>query len=193
LTHRLLVVCTANVCRSPVAAALLRRALDAAPDGSSWHVSSAGTSPVRAPLDPNTIAAAAAIGIDVAGHASRHLDAEVLRNDGTDLVLTMTRAQLREVVGLDLSWWPRTFTLKELARRAECAAPAAPGEPVEAWLARLAGDRRAASLMRPDPADDVADPYGLARRAHDETIHELDALVTTLVAHGPWQHRPSAC
>ena len=184
--RHVLIVCTANVCRSPVAAALLERALRASSD--EWTVRSAGTSPVRAALDPNTIAAAAAAGIPIDTHASRHLDRTIVQTDGADLVLTMTRAHLRDVIGVDPAAWPRTFTLKELARRASVVPPAEPGESLAAWLQRVAVDRQAVAMMKPDPADDVADPYGLARRAHDRMVVEVGDLVDSIVRLGPWRH-----
>jgi protein-tyrosine phosphatase len=188
MSPRVLVVCTANVCRSPVAAGLLRRALTSRPTaaGKDWIVASAGTAPVRADVDPNTIAAAAAIGLDVRHHIARHLDREILHRDGADLVLTMTRAHLREVVGIDMSWWPRTFTLKELVRRATMTPPATPDEMLDSWLARVSAGRRASALLRPDPSDDIADPYGLPRRAHDEMVRELTELVAAFTLRVPW-------
>jgi protein-tyrosine phosphatase len=178
MTGRILVVCTANVCRSPVAAGLLKRAL---PTVDAWSVRSAGTASFRVPLDPNTVTAAADVGIDIGAHVPRVLDREILHGDGADLVLTMTRAHLREVVAIDASWWPRAFTLKELVRRASAEPRRPTGEPLADWLARLTVGRRAAAMMRPDPADDVDDPYGMPRRAHVQMVRELGDLIDVLV------------
>ena len=71
-------------------------------------------------------------------------------------------------------------------RRASVASPAAPGEPLDAWLGRLAVGRRAADMIKPDPDDDVEDPYGLPRRAHRAMVEELSGLVDALVRLGPW-------
>jgi protein-tyrosine phosphatase len=192
MTRRLLVVCTANVCRSPVAEQLLAQRLARLQDsdGERWTVRSAGTSNVRAAPDPNTAAAAAAAGIDVTAHTARHLDASILRHDGADLTLVMTRAHLRDVISIDLAWWPRTFTLKELVRRAGQHSPAAPGEPFGSWLARVAAGRRAAGMITPDGSDDLRDPYGRPRQAHDEMVGEVDALVDNLLRLGPWEPAP---
>jgi protein-tyrosine phosphatase len=190
MTGRILVVCTANVCRSPVAAGLLQRALGSSDD--AWSVRSAGTASFRAALDPNTVAAAADAGLDLATHVPRHLGRDVLQHDGADLVLTMTRAHLREVVAIDASWWPRAFTLKELVRRASAAPPGPAGEPLADWLGRLAVGRRAAAMLRPDPADDVDDPYGMPRRAHVEMVRQLRDLIDVLVRLGPWRAPPAS-
>ena len=104
-------------------------------------------------------------------------------------MLTMTRAHLRDVVALDPAWWPRTFTMKELVRRASEAAPATADEGLTSWLTRVATGRRAADLIKPDAGDDVADPYGASRSAHDAMVHELGTLVDTLVRLGPWRRR----
>jgi protein-tyrosine phosphatase len=175
---RILVVCTANVCRSPVAERLLARHLASA--GIAAGVRSAGTVGGRLDVHPHTVVAAAGYEVDLTDHVSRRLTGELLGTEGADLVVTMAREHLREVVALDPDAWPRTFTLKELARRALDAPPTAPrGDPTTAWSTwrtAIADGRRAADLLRPDPADDVADPYGGPARHHAEMVAELDAL-----------------
>jgi protein-tyrosine phosphatase len=183
MVRHLLVVCTANVCRSAVAERMLARELAGRRDvdGHEWIVRSAGTADLRAPMDRNTIAAAAAIGLDLGDHRARHLTKEILATDGADLVLTMTREHLRHVVGMDPSAWPRTFTLKEFARRADAIRPAAvESGGVAEWLERVRADRRAADLMRPDPSDDIADPYGAPRREHDLMLTGVRGPVVVL-------------
>ncbi len=93
MSHPVLVVCTADLCRAPVAAGLQRRALDAASGGrSTWVVSSAQTSLVRARLDRSTVATAAAVEVDLSAKVLRHVDSEVLRSVGADLTLTISLA-----------------------------------------------------------------------------------------------------
>ena len=148
-------------------------------------VTSAGTADIWPEIDRNTVDAAAAAGIDLSDHRRRTLSGELVGTDGADLVLTMTRAQLRLVAALDAGAWPRTFTLLELARRA-VAVPAEPDESVTAWLRRVASDRRAAEMMGADAADDVADPYGGSPREHAAMVRQVGEAVTALVRHGPW-------
>lgn len=188
----MLVVCTANVCRSPVAELLLGRALADRPDvdGIDWAITSAGTGRYAAPLDPNTIRAASDVGIEVSEHRPRVLDRNILAEEGADLVLTMTRAHLPDVVGLDPAAWPRTFTLKELARRANSLEPPRTGEGFSGWLARMAEGRRARDMLHGDPLDDVADPYGLPKRHHVEMIAEVAHQVELLMQCGPWSIAP---
>lgn len=190
VTRHALVVCTANLCRSPVGERLLARALADRRDidGEYWTVSSAGTGQYSASLDPSTIAAADAVGIDIRDHESRFITAELLATDGADLIITMTRGHLRDVVATDPDTWPRTFTLKELARRTAAASPPYPPETFTAWRARIAAGRRASDLLRPDANDDVADPYGGPRGGHTTMIAELQVAIDTIVTRGPWLH-----
>jgi len=87
---RILVVCAGNICRSPLAEALLRRALGAR--GVEAEVTSAGLSaepglPASDGLGP----AARSRGVDLSRHRSRRLQASDLRE--ADIVLVMTAAQ----------------------------------------------------------------------------------------------------
>ena len=188
MTRRLLVVCTANLCRSPSVERLLQRRLDGLVDieGHEWVVRSAGTVRTGAAMDPNTLLVARAVGLDLSAHASRALDSEILSTDGADHVLTMTREHLRVVVGIDPAVWPRAFTLKEIVRRASTIPRARPDEGLSGWLCRVAEGRLAAEMMRPDPMDDIDDPYGAPRREHERMLTEVDALVEQLVLLGPW-------
>ena len=147
---------------------------------------------MRAPLDENTIAAAAAAGIELADHRARQLTSSLLATDGADLVLVMTRAQLRQVVAVDTEAWARTFTLKELVRRTATTAAPTSEEGFDGWLRRVAADRRPADLMSLDPLDDVTDPYGLPRPAHVAMVDELAREIEQLVRQGPWTCRSEA-
>jgi protein-tyrosine phosphatase len=188
MTRHLLVVCTANVCRSPVAEHLLRQRLAdrCDGDGESWVVHSAGIGRYRMEVDAQTRRAVAPFGVDLSGHRPRVLDAATVVTEGANLVLTMTREHLRTVAALVPQAWPRTFTLKELARRSGATGPPRPGESVPAWLQRLSAGRKAGHLLQPDASDDVADPYGLSQRHYDVMVSEvrdaIDVLLSTLWA-----------
>lgn len=85
-----LVVCTGNICRSPMAEALLRQA---AP---GLHVSSAGLAAlVGHPADAMAQTLMAEKGLDVSGHRARQLTPEGVL--GADLVLTMELGQQRAI------------------------------------------------------------------------------------------------
>ena len=82
----ILMVCEGNVCRSPLAQALLSRALP------TVRVSSAGTRAlVGQPADRLAIELAQEHGMDLSQHVAKELSGEHLR--GADIVLAMTGAQ----------------------------------------------------------------------------------------------------
>jgi protein-tyrosine phosphatase len=180
---RILTVCTANVCRSPVAERLLARQLEAV--GRPAVVRSAGTHGGSLPVHRHTLDAASTLGVDLSDHVSRALTAEMLDTEGADLVIAMTREHLRHAVAMQPTAWPRTFTLKELVRRASTAGLAL-GDDVADWTGELATGRRTADLISAHPDDDVADPYGGAARGHVAMAHELEALCAELARYvGP--------
>lgn len=178
---RILVVCTANICRSPVAERLLQRHLTDA--GHPVVVTSAGVAASPRGPHPDTIAAAAHAHIDLSAHRSRTVTREIVDRDGRDLVVTLTRDHLRHVVGLAPDAWTRTFTLKELARRAALVEGTFPTW--AEWSAAMAAGRRPADLLRPDPNDDLADPYGRPVLQHVVMVHEVDDLTTRLARRLP--------
>ncbi|MBI4772494.1 MAG: low molecular weight protein arginine phosphatase, partial [Chloroflexi bacterium] len=85
----ILVVCTANVCRSPIAQALLSERLRRADPHGGWRVSSAGTwaRPGQSASESGQIVMARR-GLDLSRHRSRIVSRELLQ--GADLVLVMT-------------------------------------------------------------------------------------------------------
>jgi protein-tyrosine-phosphatase len=85
-----LVVCTANICRSPMAAALLRHALDAEPEPlRSLEVVSAGVvARAGEPVTDHSVTTLKKVGIDISKHVSRPLTQELL--DHALVVLCMT-------------------------------------------------------------------------------------------------------
>lgn len=87
----LLVVCHGNICRSPVAAGLLRRAL--APCGIA--VQSAGLIGFNRPAPAEAIGAAACHGLDLSAHRSRLVTVDLIRT--ADLIVVMDAAQQRQI------------------------------------------------------------------------------------------------
>lgn len=85
----LLFVCTGNLCRSPMAAAILRRLLDEDPSRRHWQVRSAGLWAAEGePASIGAIAAMAERGIDLTCHSSRRLTRALVEE--ADLILGMT-------------------------------------------------------------------------------------------------------
>ncbi len=108
---RLVVLCTGNTCRSPLAAAALREEL--AEDGERIEIVSAGTAAAEGqPASAGALAAGGRDGLDLSGHRARRASGELLR--GADLVLVMEPGHRRAAIALGappdrthvLSEWP---------------------------------------------------------------------------------------
>jgi protein-tyrosine phosphatase len=181
----ILMLCTANICRSVMAQALLSAHLAAL--GTPADVASAGMlGDGQRPPDAVT-ALLAARGLDVSAHRSRRVTTADLA--AADLVLGLAREHVRQATVMLPAVWPRAFTLRELARRGRAAGPRAPGQPLAAWLAGAAGDRDRRSLLGRDRADDVADPYGGPLAGYQATLLLIDELAGEVAALG-WPARP---
>ena len=151
-----LVLCTANRCRSVMSEALLARKI--AEFGMFVPVRSAGLVGGGEPAPPEVISTMAAYGLDVSHHRSHLVTAPDLREAG--LVLAMAREHVRHAVVTEPAVWPHVFTLKELARRGDQVGPRMPAEPLAGWLARVHDGRARAALLGDSADDDVADPFG---------------------------------
>lgn len=160
-----------------MAAALLRLRLEAADP--TIAVGSAGLLEGGHPAPPEALVTMARFGADLSGHRSVQVSPELLR--GADLVLGMTRRHVRELAVLDPEGFPRTFTLKELVRRAERAGPRGADEAMEDWLARVSAGRDRAALMGRSPEDDIPDPFGRSPAVFDRTADELAGLADRLL------------
>ena len=170
-------LCTGNICRSPMAEALLRERLRER--GIEASVSSAGLSFDDRPATTEAIDAAARLGLELGAHRSRVLVPEDVER--ADLVLAMERLHAREAIVLADGALDRTFTLKELVRRGRAAGPRRAAEPLEVWLRRVSAGRRAMDLMGDSRDDDVADPYLSSPKVYAACIAELAELVRELV------------
>ena len=94
---RILLVCTGNVCRSPMAEGLLRKLLREQNRHGEFVVESAGTYPLdgcAASLE--AIDTAAEDGVDIRGHVARSLTARLVER--ADLILTMAPEHAEWVV-----------------------------------------------------------------------------------------------
>lgn len=187
MTISVLVVCTANICRSPMAQAFLQRSLDAA--GVRAEVSSAGTSGMvdwGLPAAPEAVQVMAEMGLDIAGHASRALTAEQMAS--ADLVIGMAREHLRDAAVMAPDALPRLVTLKELVRRAGTAGAPGVGEGLGPWVERLTADRPLGELLGDSPVDDIDDPFGLPlvefRRTGTEIAGLTDRIAGSLALIG---------
>lgn len=185
---RVLLVCTANICRSPAAAGLLAGRL-----GSSIAFQSRGTRSVpgagMCPVSANWLMMNG--GIADARHGSRQLELADVR--AATLILTASQRQRAAVVRLRPSAQVRTFTLLQAARIAQWRAgrgSAAPPPGADLpdrllWLAEeLDAHRGVAARTGPERDDDLPDPHHGAPHADvlASLLGAVDALCAPLLA-----------
>jgi protein-tyrosine phosphatase len=182
---QVLVVCTGNICRSPMAEGFLRELFRRRTEEGSEPVEvlSAGVSAWDgSPATPEAVAAAAERDADVASHRARRLTSDQVQQ--ADLVLAMTGDHAERVLGLDPKAAPRTFTLKELVRLVEALLEASGAEPpADRLRSRVASaDRLRVEGFEGNPHDeDVADPIGMSLETYRAVAWELDRLSARLV------------
>jgi protein-tyrosine phosphatase len=111
LERTILFVCTGNTCRSPMAAAIARSLLSAAPpDGITTTVRSAGTFATPGqPATPEAVEALRKLGISLERHAATEIDRRALAE--ADAVFTMTREHADAVLSMDPSAAAKVKTL----------------------------------------------------------------------------------
>jgi protein-tyrosine-phosphatase len=177
---RILVLCTANQCRSPMAEGILADLL--ARRGVEAVVDSAGLLPGGAPAAPHTVELLGERGIDLSEHRSRSIHDPAVRLGATDLLVTMERKHVREAVVAEPALRHRSFTLVDLVRRSQLTSPRRRGESVGAWAERV-GEGRSAVHYLGTGDDEIADPIGRSRAHYNDTAKQLDFFLDLLVEH----------
>lgn len=175
-TAAIVLVCTANQCRSPMAGALLRRSLRAR--GADATVMTAGLRAGGAPAPKAAQRVMARRGLSLDEHRSRRLEASTLAR--ADLVVTMERRHVQEVAALHAEAWERTFTCTELVARAQRVGARRPGEDLRAWVQGLSLGRRPADLVGGGAHVDVPDPVGRSSRHFEAVAAQLEELMERL-------------
>lgn len=178
-----LLVCTGNICRSPLADQLLNARLREAGLGGDVVAASAGLhAMVGSPMDEIPAELSLRFGGDPSRARGRQLTATII--DVVDLVLTMTQAQRDDLLRQYPRAARRTFTIAEF----ELLLPFASADATEAGTAipdalkeRVAELARSRSRVRLTAANDVADPYRQPRGIHEAVGEQLN-LATTAIA-----------
>lgn len=110
---RILLLCTGNTCRSPMAQAFLQRMLDEA--GVEAQVNSAGIFAANGhPASENAVKVMQEYGLDLSEHRSRPLTLEMLQQ--SDLILAMEAKQVQQLASLSDNFKTKIHTLKGYAR-----------------------------------------------------------------------------
>lgn len=173
-----LVLCSANQCRSVLAVAALQDALGGRPVA---RFRSAGTRAANgAPPLPGALCVARELGVDIAAHRSRRVELEELLE--AELVLGMTRAHVREAVAAAPRCFDIAFTLKEASRRASAVGSRGEAEPLATWAARLGEGRARRDLMGQRGPDDIEDPAGRRGAAVEDSARQIFAAARSFAA-----------
>ena len=102
--YRIVMVCTGNICRSPMAEWLLKHLLPASLE-SCVSVSSAGTSALHGhQAADHAVTAMAQLGIDIRNHRARQLNSNTVQR--ADLILAMENSHLQIIARA--STWSKT-------------------------------------------------------------------------------------
>jgi protein-tyrosine phosphatase len=175
-----LFVCTGNICRSPVAEALLQTR--GGELGLPISVRSAGSWAQKGnPATPNAILAAREMGLEIEGHRARPLADRLVRE--ADLVLALAREHRDEILYLVPEAASKTFTLKELAALLEALPPAPVHADRDAAVSRISeADRLRGGAGAPVLRDpDVRDPIGSALFAYRDVAWDIQTAIDSVL------------
>ena len=169
-------VCTGNLCRSPMAEVLLRHSVtERGCEG--IEISSVGTwAYYGRPATEEAIATMAERGADLTAHLSRPVEVAELRE--ADLIVAMTSVHVRELANLAPDVSDRVVLLKEL-REIQSESLGADSTPEDKVRALLTGQRpkRRRDLDLDDP---MGMPIGAYERCAGELAEGVDVLVKAL-------------
>jgi len=102
----ILTVCTGNICRSPMAEGILKKAFE---KNQKAKISSAGTHA----LDGNSVIAALENGIDISGHSARKLNIDNI--NASRIILCMENSHVETVLSLVPALHSRVFNLADFS------------------------------------------------------------------------------
>jgi len=165
----LVLICTGNRARSPVAEGFLRHLLADLP----VRVRSLGTLELGgAPALPEALEAASRAGLDLSGHRSQSLRGQELRE--ADLVLGFELSHVSAAVIDGGAPRERVFSLPELVELLEQASPSLDTHPL-ARARQAIADADARRVVGTPPAE-LTDPLGRSPKFHRDTVEQVRDL-----------------
>ena len=167
----ILVVCSGNICRSPMAEGLLRHAMEGRSGLHVPSIRSAGTIAMEGtPATREAITAARDRGVDIEAHRARRLTDAMIGD--ADLLVCMAAEHREEIDERVPEATDRTFTLKELTRLLELDTSS--GD-LAGRVAAAAAARAEAGVTEADRFDeDVVDPLGMTLETYLAIAFELE-------------------
>lgn len=177
---RVLMVCTANRYRSPLAEFLMKQRIGEI--GLNWVVGSAGTAAQAGrDLDRNVAAILTKRSVALAAWRSRRLTVEEISS--ADLILTAEHAHRRAVVLLCPAAVHRTFLLCQMARLV--SASDAAGESASGGLGLIDAAVAARGHLQPVPehVDELADPARRSPRTLRQCADRIERAITSIAQH----------
>lgn len=183
---RIVVVCTANVIRSPFVAGLLRSRVDAASPGQVDITSAGVAARFGTVAEPRVRDVARTYGLDLDAHrASRLVEATLV---GRTAILCAERRHRRAVLQMRPDLLSSVFTIREFARLLE-AVRAAGSVPADwDWLVRAAAAAREQDRHITEDEDDIVDPIAQSdevwRRFEQQSVQAVSSILASV------QHLP---
>lgn len=109
----ILFICTANICRSPMAAALFRKILQEKGISEGWRIESAGTWPLAGqPAVEKTQKVVRKHGMDISDHRSKGVNRHLM--EAFDLILTMEKGQKEALMVEFPEYAKKNFLISEM-------------------------------------------------------------------------------
>lgn len=180
MSFTLLYVCTANLCRSPIAEYLTRELAAVEIPDEKWVIGSAGVHGTAGhPVHPRAAAELSRRGLDTDDFRSTPLDVEAI--DEADLILTAEKVHRSTVVRARPDASRKTFTLLQFAGLCTLVEPfSAPPGSAGTMLLEAALSRRGFRLET--DSIDIEDPIGRRQRHFRSCASRIDAAVHQILA-----------